>query len=318
MKSFEYAAPGTLGEVGGFRAGQYVHKAGGMDLVDLMKSGIAQPERVISLHAVRDLREIAVDDAGATIGALATLAQLAAHAGLRGKFTALAQAAGEAATPHVRNVATIAGNLLQRPRCWYFRSPEFTCMKKGGSTCHAIDGENKFHAIFDTGPCVAVHPSNVAVALVALNAFVKISSPRGETTMPVEKLFIPPSEDVHREHRLASDELITHIVIPAANVRSAYLEFRERQSFDWALVSAASAVSVADGAITRARVVLGSVASRPWVIESGPMATDEKSLEKFAADALAQARPLAQNRYKIPMARVAIKRCLRAALESGS
>lgn len=312
MKSFEYVSPDSADGAIAVKTPDAMFKAGGMDLLDLMKSGVGATGRVITLHRMENLKGISVDERGATVGALTTLAEIASHPHLAGHFTALAEAAGQAATPQVRNVATLGGNILQRPRCWYFRLPQYPCLKKGGETCYALNGENKFHAIFETNPCPIVHPSNTAVALTALRAEVFVTSGTGRRKIPVEEFFVTPKQDIRRENVLKEDDIVTHIFIPATKAKSRYIEFREKQSFDWALASAA-AVAEPDGTrLKSARVVLGAVAPVPKILDLGTIEATDDALEKIAQDAVLTAAPLAQNRYKVQLAKVAIKRSLLA------
>ena len=187
---------------------------------------------------------------------------------IRAKFTAIAEAAGEAATPQIRNLGTVGGNILQRPRCWYFRNPDVNCLKKGGDTCYSIGGLNRYHAILGGGPSFIVHPSNLAPALIAMRASATIVGPAGQRSVELEKFFTLPTVDAKRENSLKPGEIITEVIVPApsAGVRSHYLEAREKQSFDWPLVSVAIVIDSAPGAKTvrDARVVMGAVAPMPW------------------------------------------------------
>ncbi|OGH56341.1 MAG: hypothetical protein A3G34_14515 [Candidatus Lindowbacteria bacterium RIFCSPLOWO2_12_FULL_62_27] len=308
MNRFEYVAAPDVGGALAARRPDAAFKAGGMDLLDLMKSSIRAPGRLVNLLTIDELKGIDVDTSGATIGALATLAEIADHPDLARMFPALALAAGHAATPQVRNVATIGGNILQRPRCWYFRMAQYPCLKKGGDTCFAMDGENKYHAIFENSLCAMVHPSNTAVALLALDAVVRTA---GSGEIPIRKFFVTPDQDILRESALAEGELVTQLFIPATGARSHYLEFRERQSFDWALVSAAAAAELEGQTLNNARVVLGSVAPIPWRIDLGEIAATDEALDRAADEAVRGATPLAKNKYKVQLARTAIRRSLR-------
>jgi xanthine dehydrogenase YagS FAD-binding subunit len=296
-------------------------KAGGVDLVDRMKEGLDSPERVVSISGIRGLDRI---EAGppAKIGALATLAALSTDAGLLEHYPALAAAAGEAATPQIRHMATLGGNLCQRPRCWYYRLEEFDCRKKGGRDCFAPDGENRFHAIFHTQEvCVCVHPSATGAALLAYGATLHTVSPRGKRALPIDQFFTGPDPDPTRENRLGAGELIEAVTIPApaAGSRSAYRKFKEKESFDWPLVEACVAMRLDGGRIREPRVVLGHVAQIPWrsaeaeAVLAGAAPSDE--LYRRAAEAaLTGAKPLSQNAYKVRLAKVAVRRALRDAL----
>lgn len=296
-------------------------KAGGVDLVDRMKEGLDAPERVVSISGIAGLDAISLGSPS-RIGALATLAKLADHAELRRVYPALSDAAGEAATPQIRNMATLGGNLAQRPRCWYYRSADFDCRKKGGNDCFAQEGENRFHAIFDTDlPCVCVHPSATAVALVAYDASVEIVSPKGKRAVRLEELFLKPVNDPTRENHLQPGEIIEAVVIPqpSSGARSAYRKLKEKDTFDWPLVEAGVALDLSGGVIRTARVVLGHVAQVPWRSkEAEAMLTGGKpSAELFAtaaAAAVAIARPLSRNAFKVRLARVTLERTLKAAV----
>ncbi len=226
-------------------------KAGGVDLVDRMKEGLDRPERVVSIARIPGLDRI---EAGppARIGALATLAALGADEGLRKSYPALAAAAAEAATPQIRHMATLGGNLCQRPRCWYYRLGEFDCRKKGGNDCFALEGENRFHAIFETDEvCVCVHPSATGVALLAYGATLHTVSPRGKRALPIAEFFTGPNPDPTRENRLGPGELVEAVSIPApaAGTRSAYRKLKEKESFDWPLVEACAVLRLEGGRI---------------------------------------------------------------------
>src|SRR4051794_23048170 len=212
MRNFAYLLAEALAEAQlAVKEKGSVFKAGGIDLLDLMKGDIIQPERLVNLLTVKGpaLRAITRKDDGLHIGALATLAELAAHAEAP---AVLAHAAGQAATPQIRNVATVGGNLAQRPRCWYFRSNTFPCARKEGNTCYAQKGENKYHALFDNGDCAVVHASSIAPPLVALDAVVVTTKRK----IPIEKFFVPTTTDITREHVLAEGEIITELFVPAA------------------------------------------------------------------------------------------------------
>lgn len=296
MNRFEYVTPKSLEEavklLPAERAGTFV-KAGGTDLVSLMKDRVLAPRRLVNLLGL-DLRSISAKDSLA-VGALVTLAELAASADVRAKAKALAEAAGEAATPQVRNMATVGGNLCQRPRCWYFRNDAFPCAKReGGSGCSAREGDNRYHAIFANEKCCAVHPSNLAPALLALEGSVHVVGPKGARSVLAEAFF-DVKDDVLRENTLAPDEIVAGIEVPAG-AKSVYLELRERQSFDWPLVSVAAASR--NG---KTRLVLGAVAPRPWVCSG----TDVEAILKAA-------KPLRDNGYKLSLVRTLVDRALAA------
>ena len=247
---------------------------------------------------------------------------LATHPLVRAKYAALADSANEAATPQIRNLATVGGNLLQRPRCWYFRHPDVHCLKKGGDRCYAVGGLNRYHAILGGGPSFIVHPSNLAPALIALGASVQQVGPVGARSIELEQFFTLPKIDPARENVLQADEVITQIVVPPqpVNSRSAYLEAREKQSFDWPLVSVAVIVTIDHLRVARAaRIVMGAVAPIPWRTPQAEQviigSRVNYELATRAADvALSGAAPLSENGYKVPIAKALVRRTiLRAA-----
>jgi xanthine dehydrogenase YagS FAD-binding subunit len=331
MRSFEWTSPATLDEAlrllqppASTEARERPQAlAGGQDLLTVLNEGIAQPARIVNLKAIPGLDRIAErGKEGLELGALVTLADLAESPLVREGFPGLAEAARSVASPQIRNLATVGGNLCQRPRCWYFRHENLVCLKKGGNECHAASGENKYHAIFGDGPCHIVHPSDLAPMLVALGASATLHGAKGERTVPLERFFVLPSEGgIEQETVLEPGEILTRVTVPASGAarRSTYLKFRERESFDFAMVSVAAAIeSGADGRITSARLVLGGVAPIPWKATRaeeflrGQRAVPE-SFAKAADLALAGARPLAQNEYKVPLARTLVRRALAAA-----
>jgi xanthine dehydrogenase YagS FAD-binding subunit len=293
--------------------------AGGVDLLDLLKQRVIGPKSLVNLKTLAGMDTIDSDpEGGVKLGALVKLHQVAEHRVIRANFTALSQAAGEAATPQIRNLGTVGGNLLQRPRCWYFRNPDVVCLKKGGDTCYAAKGLNRYHAILGGGPSFIVHPSNLAPALIAFGASAKLVGPAGERIVALDRFFILPSTDPSRENILQPGEIITHIVIPPPprNARSIYLEVREKQSFDWPLVSVAAVVATDNAHTVRnVRVVMGAVAPIPWRSPEAEKAVlgsrlDAANATRAADAALHAAAPLADNRYKVPMAKALVRRAL--------
>jgi xanthine dehydrogenase YagS FAD-binding subunit len=316
MQNFAYVLPESIAEAQAAAAEKgAVIKAGGIDLLDLMKGDIIRPQRLVNLLTVKGpaLRAITVQEDGLHIGALATLAELAAHAEAP---PVLAEAAGAAATPQIRNVATVGGNLAQRPRCWYFRSHTFPCARKEGNTCYAQKGENKYHAVFDNGDCAVVQASSLAAPLVALDAVVVTTKRK----IPIEKFFVPTTTDITKEHVLEEGEIITAVVVPAAarTWKNAFREATERDSQDWSLVTAAVTLVMDGGAVKSARVALGSVAAVPYRVPAaeaalvGKRITEANAL-KAAEAAFAKATPFADNAYKVPLGRAILKRAILAA-----
>ena len=320
MTSFDYATPDTLEEALELLAEgpAAMAIAGGTDLVAQMRTQVASPSRLVSLAGVPQLDVFEMGKEGLRAGALTPLARLAAEPEIRSRWTALAEAAASAASPQIRNAGTLGGNLCQRPRCWYFRNEDFPCRKKGGAECYALEGENKYHAIFGGDDCRIVHPSDTAPALVALEAEVTLRSGLGERKMPVERFFALPSADITRENVLRSGEIVTELRVaaPAPGTRSCYLKVKEKDSFDFAMVSCAAVLAMEGDRCTRARLVLGGVAPIPWrcvaaerLLQESPL--QEPTIASAAKAALEGASPLSKNRYKIAMAQGAMRRVLR-------
>jgi xanthine dehydrogenase YagS FAD-binding subunit len=299
----------------GTERGKFLPLAGGMDLLAMMKDYIAQPDRLVNVKNLdRTIRK--TPDGGLRIGAAVTLAELAAHADASKLYPALVQAAEEVGTPQIRNAGTIGGNLNQRPRCWYFRNEEFNCLKKGGSRCFAVDGENQYHAIFGDGPCHIVHPSSLAVPAIALNATFRIVGPAGERQVAAADYYQMPDRNLFGETVLAPNELLTHMILPAPGAaRNATYEVRFKQSHDWPLAMASVALSMQGQTVRSARIVMGSVAPVPWRSTAAETALTGKRLSEQAAmeaadAALAAAKPMSGNAYKVQIARTAVKRAI--------
>jgi xanthine dehydrogenase YagS FAD-binding subunit len=303
MKPFTLVQASSLAEASrATQAPDAELKAGGVDLLDRMKEGFDSPRIVVSIASIPGLDRI---EAGppAKIGALATLASLAADPGLQKHYPALAAAAAGAATPQIRNMATLGGNLCQRPRCWYYRLEEFDCRKKGGGDCFARDGENQYHAIFDSNlTCCCVHPSATGAALSAYGASLEIVSTKGRRMLPMDQFFFRPVDDATRENTLSPGEIVETIALPApaAGARSVYRKLKEKESFDWPLVEVCVALSISGGTIQNPRVVFGSVAPTPHRSPEAESVLNgaRPSLElagKAAQAAVASARPLSQN-----------------------
>ena len=302
-------------------AGAAVLKAGGIDLLDLMKEGLLQPRRLINLRDIPGLDRI--EPAGETlrIGPNVTLAQLAADAGVRAHLSALAEAAGTAASAQIRQLATLAGNLLQRPRCWYFRSRAHPCSRKGGETCFAFAGENQYHAIFAHQGCAIVHPSTCATALVALGASLQITGPGGAPRqVPLEQFFRLPASDLERENDLQPGEIVTAIVVPLPppGARSVHLKQSETDSFDWPIAEVAVVLERSEGICRAAAVVLGAASPVPHRAQAAEAVLrgrrlDEALTREAARAALMGAAPLSKNAYKLPIFEALVHRAIQAA-----
>lgn len=321
MSSFEWAEPGTVEEALRLLGAKgAVAKAGGVDLVDRLKERLDAPSRLVSLRRVEDLDVLAEAEGALELGPLVTLARLAEDRRVRERWPALSEAALRAATPNVRNQATVGGNLLQRPRCWYFRQEAFPCRRKGGDTCFALEGRNAYHAVLANDLCAVVHPSDAAIALAAYGASVEIQGPRGSRRLALDALFVLPDEDVTREHRVAPDELLVRIRVPepSAGARSAYVKIVERESADWPLASAAAVLAFSGGVCRTASLVLGAAAPVPWRAREAEAALAGRKIDRAVAAAaaraaLAGARPLAENGYKVAVLEAALRRAILAA-----
>src|SRR5689334_10373676 len=301
------------------RAGKTRLLAGGQDLLTELKEHLAEPDALVNLKHVPDLDRVEpAQDGSLRIGALVTLAALEEHAAVAQRFAALAQAAAVVASAQIRSQATLGGNLNQRPRCWYFRSEHAPCLKKGGKECFSYGGMSKYNAILGGGPSYIVHPSDLAPALVALNASAELVSKKGARTVALEKYFTLPSEaDVTRETVLQPGEILRSVRVPAPkqNARSSYTKFREKGSFDFALSSVALALVLEGGTIREARVVLGGVAPIPWRAKAAEaaligQAATRATFEKAAAESVRGAEPLAHNAYKVPLTKGLMIRAL--------
>jgi xanthine dehydrogenase YagS FAD-binding subunit len=299
------------------KAGSFV--GGGSDLLALVKERIVSPDMLVNLKTIKGLDQVTAISGGAggvTIGGLMTLDNLSRHPLIRRQYAVLAEAAETVATPQIRNVGTIAGNISQRPWCWYFRNG-FPCYKNGGSTCFSATGENQFHAIFGGGPSYIVHPSDTAVALVALDAKFRLVSPSGERVLPAADFFALPQQNPARENVLAAEEVVADIQLPAprASTRSTYHKVMDREAWTHAVVSAAIVLEMDQQVCRSAHVVLGGVAPIPWRLpEVERMLAGQRITENLAVSvaekALEGAKPLARNGYKVPLTKGVVRRTL--------
>jgi xanthine dehydrogenase YagS FAD-binding subunit len=323
MKAFENVDVKSVKEAVGLLrkfAGEKKNAAvvgGGSEYLQLMKVRVATPDYIVNLKTIPGLSYIKEDAGGFRIGALTTLSELEEHKGVQEKLLFLSQAAGEAASPQIRNAGTVAGNLCQRPFCWYFRSASHVCLRKGGEICYSVSGDNRYHAILGGGPSYIVHPSDLAPALVALDARIKLAGPAGEKTIPLEKFFVTPQVNARRENILGPADIVTEIQVPhpKAGSKGFYYKARERQAWDHAIVSVAAVVQSAGGAVREARVVLGGVAPIPWRVPKAEeflrgKTIDDGAAQKAAEIALDGARPMKDNVYKIDLAKNLVRRAL--------
>jgi xanthine dehydrogenase YagS FAD-binding subunit len=309
MKAFTWIEPGDLASAisSGTQQGA-LYKAGGVDLADRMKEHLDEPATLVNLRRLRDLDFVKLEGGVLRLGPLVTLATLATDARIRKAAPALADAAGAAATPQIRNAATLGGNLAQRPRCWYFRKEEFHCRRKGGSECFAIAGQNEMHAVFDNDLCAIVHPSAAGTALTALGASLLLRGSSGERTVAADDFFVRPEKDITRETVLGPGELIVEVRVPAGR-KSGYVKLMEKQTFDWPLAEAAVALG------EDPRVVLGAAAPVPWRARQAEAVVrgrdiDEALAAEAAKAAVAGAKPLEHNGYRLPLLAAAVKRAL--------
>ena len=295
--------------------------AGGTTLVDLMKCGVEEPGRVVDITDLPGLDAIEADDSRLRVGALARMSDVADHQIVQQRWPAVAQALGQGASPQLRNMATIGGNLLQRTRCRYFRDADVTaCNKRDpGSGCAAMDGENRGHAVLGTSDaCIATNPGDLAVALVALDAVVHTRGLDSQRVIPIDEFFLLPADSPHREHPLVWGELITGIEVPASLVaqRSCYVKVRDRASYEFAAASAAVGLDLAaDGTIRTAAVALGGVATKPWrepTVEAALVGrkVSDRTFREAASLAASGARPRKHNAYKVELARRTVMRAL--------
>ncbi|MFD3484760.1 FAD binding domain-containing protein [Streptomyces sp. NPDC058665] len=318
MRAFDFDTPRSLSTAVDRATDNTRYLAGGTTLVDLMKLEVMAPERVLDINRL-PLKGVRYDRDGLFLGALERMSDVAEHPLLRGSYRVISQALELSASPQLRNMASMGGNLLQRTRCGYFRDTTMPCNKREpGSGCPALDGENRGHAILGTSTsCAATHPSDVAVALVALDAQLQVYGPGGQRTTALKDFYRLPGDTPHLEHHLRPRELITAITVPplAKTTRSGYLKIRDRQSYEFALTSAAVALRIQGNTIHEARIAVGGVGTRPWrlpAVESaliGKPAT-EATYETAAAQSIEEARPLAHNEFKVELLRRTLVRAL--------
>jgi xanthine dehydrogenase YagS FAD-binding subunit len=317
---FSYAKPRALGEALRLLKNGTMALAGGTDLVGLMRSGLARPTALVDLTGIDGLRGWTREKGkGLRIGALTPLSDLETSPQLRKLAPVIAASLRDAATPQLRNMGTVGGNLLQRNRCWYFRDEAVPCWLKGGTRCFAAEGENRYHAILGASECVMVAPSDLAPALIAYDADVDLASSLGRRTVPLRMFYIAPSGRQRKEHAIRKGELITSVRISerALERRGTFLKAMDRKAWSFALVSVAAAARIQGGKAHDVRVVLGGVAPCPWWVpaahkqlEGSPL--DDNACLAAADTILAGAQPLRDNGYKVTLARELIRRALRS------
>ena len=322
MREFKIAQPRTVDELAALLAETKepaAMMAGGTDLIDELKSGVAAAGLVVDLQTVAGLAGIVPEKDGLRIGAMTRVVDLAEDAAVARDFPGLRQAALSLATPQLRNVGTVGGNLCQRPRCWYYRDPQIVCRKKGGFNCFAYQGRNKYHAIFGGGSCFIAYPSDLAPALISIGAKATIGTAKGDKVMPLEQFYVLPEVDVTRENILAKGQFLKSVWAPTpkAGQRSAYVKLKERGTWDFALVSAAVSGVVKNGLIAEIAVVMGGVAPVPWRLKKAEAAlrgkpASQASVRQAVDEALKDASPLRENGYKADLVFAALKEAVLA------
>ncbi len=322
MQNFEYANPKTIQEATALLGASWSDAnllAGGTDLISLMKEELATPKRVVSLKGIKDLGGIHKSGGGLRIGATVTFDELLENAAVRAEYPSLIEAAHGVSSPQIRNMGTVGGDLCQRPRCWYFRGGEGLLGMKNGKSL-IPGGENRYHAIFGNGPAYFVSASSLAPALIALGAKFKLVSASGNREVAADKFFVAPQNETTREIVLAPNEILTEILIPSAKgVKNATYEVRHKEALDWPLATASVALTMKGNSVASARIVLGHVGPVPYSASAAEKWLAGKTITESVADeagkaAVADAKPLSQNEYKVQLARVAVKRAL---LEAG-
>ena len=325
MTPFEMLNPSTLEEAHSMlveKGEEASIFAGGTDMMGELKQGTSSPAYLVNIGRLEGMRDIEPSEDCTTLGSLVTLAKIAGDSGIAERHPAFAQAAESVATPQIRNVGTLGGNLCQRPRCWYYRSPAFDCLKKGGDTCFAVEGGNKYHAILGVDRCHIVHPSDTAVALVALDAQVEVFGEGGLRRVPVGELFVGPDVDILSETSMSTGDILTRVAIPhpGHGARSVYLKAKERQAYDFALVSVGGYMEVVDGVVREARIALGGVAPTPYFAGLASdalrgMVAGEIDTKAIGGLAVEGATPMSDNGYKVRLASNLVARVVKILLE---
>ena len=324
MKTFANKNPQTLEQAVSFvqqarEDGQTPSVVGGgSDLLGMVKEFLIKPDMLVNLKTIKGLDQVAPTAGGVNIGGLITLDTLGSHPLIRSQYSVLAEAAETVATPQIRNVGTLAGNVCQRPWCWYFRNG-FPCLKNGGDQCFSIVGDNRFHAIFGGGPSYIVHPSDTAPALVALEAKFRIAGPSGERVVPAADFFVLPQKDATKENILAADEVLAGVQLPPAHAgsRSTYNKVLDREAWTHAVVSAAVVLDMDNEICRRASIVMGGVAPIPWRLPNVErLLTGQRITPELAAkageEAIVGAQKLSKNAYKLPMTKALVRRTVLA------
>jgi xanthine dehydrogenase YagS FAD-binding subunit len=324
MNKFKIAQPQSLDQATAFLSQdgeKRVLMSGGTDLLDELKSGNINPEIVVELDGVSGLAYIKEAEEGMHIGGMTKVADLAEDAAVKEKYPGLVQAALSLATPQLRNVGTVGGNLCQRPRCWYYRDPEVNCRKKGGRQCFALQGRNKYHAVLGGSMCFIVHPSDLAPMLVSLEAEAVIATTGKDKRIPLQDFFILPSANIRKENVLEPGEMLKEVIIPPkeAGFKCTYFKLKERSTWDFAVVSAAVSGNVSNGVFKNIKVVLGGTAPVPWHMESVDKAVQGKKatadlVRRGVEAGLKDAYTLEENEYKLDLLKAVIPRTVMSLL----
>jgi len=328
MRPFEYASPTTKEQAVGLLGttwGQAEVLAGGTDLLALMKDDVVHPKRLVNIKEIKEMSGVKQTPQGLRIGALITLGELADNVNVVKDYPALAEALNDAASPQIRNMATLGGNLCQRPRCWYFRGGFGLLPKNESGKDLVTDGENRYHAILgNNGPAKFVSPSTIVPVLVAYGASIRLIGPKGSRELPLEQFYVIPKSETEREHDLRPNEILAEVILPPSRtLRVAHYEIRQKQAFDWPLAVAAVSLTMNGSSVQSARVVIGYVAPIPWRSSEAERALVRKSLSEDAAKAAAEAAlqnatPLSHNVYKVQLAKVALRRAILKAASEGA
>jgi xanthine dehydrogenase YagS FAD-binding subunit len=324
MQAFSYARPATREEALGQLGASFEESAilaGGTDLLSLMKNYVVTPKRLVDIKGVKDFGGITKSSDGVRIGATVTLADLAHDAGIRKDYPSVAAAAAAVPSMQIRNMGTVGGDLLQRPRCWYFRNGFGLLARDAQGKSLVPGGDNRYHAILgNAGPAYFVNPSSLAPLLIALGAQVEIAGGKASKKLPLEKFYRAPQREQERECALAANEILTAILLPSegAQWKTAIYEVRERQALDWPLAAAAVALRMEGTTVREAHIVMGHVAPTPWHSAEAERAIAGKAptaenAAKAGEAAVSGAKPLSGNKYKVQLARVAVKRAILAA-----
>lgn len=323
MKTFTFAEPTELEKASGLlRNGTRGYLlAGGTDLVAEMKQGIIEPDLLVSASHIQEMFEIEWNQYGLKIGSMVTLSEIASNESMKIKLRSLVQAAGSIATPQIRNIATLGGNLCQKPRCWYYRNSRFNCLKKGGTKCFAVGGSDKYHAILGGSSCYIVHPSDSAVALLSLKAAVEIYRKSQRVIIPIADFFTGPDIDVTRENILEPGDILISIHVPNESMegKSVFLKAKERKSMDFAIVSVASMVKIKNERISQVGLAVGGVAPVPWKLDTLEselvgVKVEDVDVRSLCSGVFKDAKVMGQNGYKLQLVQTYLERSLKMVL----